>query len=371
MKKKLLTIFMTALLALSVTACSKNESASNDGASQPQQSEQKQESSDAPESSEDSSSPDSSEQQYEDMRLKMNVTVSETSTWYASAQKLADDILGDTDGKVVIDIYPNEQLSGGNQSKGVEMVMSGLTDMSIHSNIIYSIVDERFSILSLPFFFESVEDADQKLQGEGAESIKKMMADKGVQLIGFGESGMRQLTNNVREVKTVDDLKGLKIRVPGMQMYLKAFKAMGANPVSMNGSEVFTSLQQGAIDGQENPSDLIRTSVFHEVQDYLTLWDYSYDCLLYGVNKKLYDSFPEGLQDIFTKRGTEAGIYQKELARELNVTANDIMAEESGIQIYIPTPEERQTFADACQPVIEEYKEIIGEEFMKPFMSAE
>lgn len=314
---------------------------------------------------------DVASEEIKEQNLKMNITIAETSTWMKAAEKLSADVEADTGGKVKIKVYPNEQLSGGNQSKGVEMVMSGATDVDIHSNIIYSVVDERFSLLSLPFFFENEADADAKLAGEGAEAIKKLMAEKGVQWLGFGESGMRQITNSKHPIKTVDDLKGLKIRVPGMKMYLDTFTAMGANPISMNWSETFTALQQGAVDGQENPNDIIMTSAIDEVQKYITLWDYSYDCLLFGINKKLYDSYPASLQQIFTDRGLEAANYQKGLIREQNQKALDEMVARTGLEVYTPTPEERQTFVDSTKDIVTKYRDIIGPEFFDPFTKVE
>ena len=359
MKRKVLALALAAAMTAGIFTGCKSEEA-------PQQPATEQTGGDQANNGGDAASEEIKEQ-----NLKMNITIAETSTWMKAAEKLSADVEADTGGKVKIKVYPNEQLSGGNQSKGVEMVMSGATDVDIHSNIIYSVVDERFSLLSLPFFFENEEDADAKLAGEGAEAIKKLMAEKGVQWLGFGESGMRQITNSKHPIKTVDDLKGLKIRVPGMKMYLDTFTAMGANPISMNWSETFTALQQGAVDGQENPNDIIMTSAIDEVQKYITLWDYSYDCLLFGINKKLYDSYPASLQQIFTDRGLEAANYQKGLIREQNQKALDEMVARTGLEVYTPTPEERQTFIDSTKDIVAKYRDIIGPEFFDPFTKVE
>lgn len=354
MKKKLLALTMIAAMSVGVvTGCG----------------EKKTDETKPVEGTTDNTS--ASGDEFEKQDLKMNITIAETSTWMQAAEKLSADVAADTGGKVNIKVYPNEQLSGGNQSKGVEMVMSGATDVDIHSNIIYSVVDERFSLLSLPFFFENEADADAKLAGEGAESIKKLMAEKGVQWLGFGESGMRQITNSKKPIKSVEDMKGLKIRVPGMKMYLDTFTAMGANPISMNWSETFTALQQGAVDGQENPTDIIMTSAVDEVQKYITLWDYSYDCLLFGINKKLYDSYPENLQAIFRDRGLEAANYQKSIIRDVNKESLQTMVDRSGLEVYTPTAEERQTFIDATKDVVTKYRDIIGAEFFDPFTKVE
>ena len=160
--------------------------------------------------------------------LKMSVTASDSSTWTKGAEKFAELVKERTNGEILITVYPNEQLSGGNQSKGVEMLSSGATDLSYHSNIIYSVLDERFGVISLPWLIPSHEAADAALAGKGGEAINEILEEIGIVGLAFGENGFRQLTNSVREIKTVEDIEGLKIRVPGMKMYIDLFTALGA-----------------------------------------------------------------------------------------------------------------------------------------------
>ena len=108
-----------------------------------------------------------------------------------------------------------------------------------------------------------------------------------MQALGFGENGFRQLTNSVREVKGPEDIKGLKLRIPGITMYTDLYRELGTDPVTMTFSEVFTALQQGTIDGQENPIDVIYSSKLNEVQDYMTMWNYSYDPLVLWNEQKV------------------------------------------------------------------------------------
>lgn len=358
MKKKMLALaLVVAMSAGTIAGCGKKEETTPPPAS----------------TTGDAAAPEGGDagSDYEPQKLKMNVTTSETSTWYLGAVKLKEDMSEATGGKVDITVYPNEQLSGGNMQKGIEMIMSGATDLDLHSNIIYSVVDEKFSLLSLPFLFKDLDDVDAKLAGEAKQSIIKVMEEKGVKWLGFGENGFRQLTNSKKEVKTVADMKGLKIRIPGMNMYVDVYTAMGANPVSMNWSETFTALQQGAVDGQENPADLVETGAVDEVQKYMTLWNYSYDALLLGINKKLYDSYPADLQKLFSDKGFEAAEYQKNLVREVNDSAIEKMKADSGLQVYVPTEEELQTFKDATADVMTKYEGIIGKEFIDPFRTVQ
>ncbi len=109
----------------------------------------------------------------------------------------------------------------------------------------------------------------------------------------MGENGFRQITNSKRPIKTPEDMEGLKIRIPGIKMYISLYKALGSDPQAMNFAEVFTSLQQKAIDGQENPTDIISSSKIYEVQEYLSVWNYSYDAIILGINKDKFESFDE------------------------------------------------------------------------------
>ncbi len=198
-----------------------------------------------------------------------------------------------TNGEVEVKVYPNEQLSGGNQGKGVEMLRNGAIDISFHSNIIYSIMDERFGVISLPWLLPDYETVDEKLNGTGGEAINEILDEIGIVGLGFGENGFRQITNSKRPIKTPEDMEGLKIRIPGIKMYISLYKALGSDPQAMNFAEVFTSLQQKAIDGQENPTDIISSSKIYEVQEYLSVWNYSYDAIILGINKDKFESFDE------------------------------------------------------------------------------
>lgn len=299
-------------------------------------------------------------------KLKMSVTVSDSSTWYAAAEKLRDDLKKESDGRINIEIYPNEQLTGGDSGKAVEALAKGTTDLTVNSTIIYSILDSKFGVASAPFLFTNTDQVDDAFSGEGGEAIKKLLAEKGVQALGFGENGFRQITNNSREIKTPADLKGLKIRIPGITMYTDLYRELGTDPATMTFSEVFTSLQQGTIDGQENPIDVIHSSKLQEVQKYITMWNYSYDPLVFGINKKLYDSMSEGDKELFDRLGKEAAEYQVKLAREKEAEQIEQL-KAAGMQFYTPTEAEISEFKDAVQPIYTKYKDIWGEDLLNAF----
>jgi tripartite ATP-independent transporter DctP family solute receptor len=308
----------------------------------------------------------SSEGPTETYDLKMSVTTGESSTWYLGAEKFGEELSARTDGRFKIDVVAGEQLSGGNQQTGIEMLIKGNTDLSYHSTIIYSIIDERFGVVSAPFLFSDLSEADAALAGEGGEAINEILREINVEPLGFGENGFRQLTNSVGPIESVEDMKDLKIRVPGISMYIDLFKELGADPTAMAFSEVFTSLQQGTIDGQENPIDVIHSSKLNEVQDYITMWNYSYDPLVLGMNKELFDSLHPDDQEAVREAAKIANEYQVSLAREGEAKQIEDL-KEKGMQFTELSEDQIAGFREAVEPVYGQYESVWGAELLGAF----
>lgn len=183
-----------------------------------------------------------------------------------------------------------------------------------------------------------------------------------MQFLAFGESGYRQITNNVRPITSPEDLKDLKLRVPAMNMYFDLFKCFGTNSTTMNMSEVFSALQQKIIDGQENPLDVIKAFKVNEVQKYLTIWNCSYDPIVFVANPDTWASLSTEEQEIFEKTAVEAMNYQKEYSRD---QYNNILDEFKGqMEVTELTEEQIATFREAAQPVYDTWNDQIGSEMM-------
>lgn len=313
-----------------------------------------------------SSEADDSSSGEEELNLDMSVTTSESSTWFLGAEKLAEDIEKETDGRIKIEVFANEQLSGGESGKALELLSKGNIDLTFNSTIIYSVLDDRLGVASAPFLFDDLDDADAAFQGEGGEMLKEIVREKNVEPLGFGENGFRQVTNSAQEIKGPEDIQSLKIRIPGITMYTDLFKELGSNPSTMTFSEVFTALQQKTIDGQENPIDVIYSSKLNEVQDYITMWNYSYDPLVLGVNKDLFDSLSEEDQELFTRLGQEAAEYQIEITREREKEQIEEL-EDAGMNFYYPTEDEIEDFREAVTPIYDKYESIWGEDLLEAF----
>ncbi|MFO7887280.1 MAG: DctP family TRAP transporter solute-binding subunit [Eubacteriales bacterium] len=297
--------------------------------------------------------------------LKFGIAVSENSTWYEGALKFGDLIEEKTEGRYVVEIYPSDQLSSGNIIKGLESVQMGATDIDMRSSIIYSTIDPNFSVPLMPWLVPSYEKADAALEGKGGEMLFELLRENGVEPLAFGESGYRQITNNEKPIKSVEDMNNLKIRVPSMKMFISLFTNLGADPTSINFGELFAALQQGTVDGQENPPDVIASAKIQEVQDYMTIWNASYDPIIMVASQDIWESLNDADKVIFRESATEAMAYQKELARAKNSELVEEFREK--MEITELTEEQMNEFREAAQPVYDEYEEIVGTEILEAF----
>ena len=237
-----------------------------------------------------------------------------------------------TGGKVKVNVYAADQLTNGNQSEGIQALMNGdPVQISMHSNLIYSAFDPRFNVVSLPFIYDSVEDADAKFDGEAGEKLKEILSEYGLHCMGIAENGFRELTNSVREVKSVDDMKNLKIRVAGSNLLMECYKRWGADATNLNWSETYTALQQNTVEGQENPLPAIDAASVQEVQPYCSMWDAIYDCLFFCINQDIYNGLTPEQQAVVDEAGQKAVEYERYINRSGDEEIMDRWAEKNGV----------------------------------------
>ncbi len=302
-------------------------------------------------------------------QLKFSVVGSINTAWYKGAIRFADLIRERTRGKLVVTVYPDAQLAGGNQVKELQMLREGRIDFTYHSTLLYSNLDKRFFAISLPWIFSSLEDVDRFLTSPTAQDLLNLTSDYGIVGLAYGENGFRQLTNSKREIQTPGDMKGLHIRVPPAPMYLSIFRVLGAEPSVMNFAAVYKALQEGIIDGQENPIDVIVAHRFYHIQKYLTLWGYSYDATILGVNKNLYDSLDSKTREILRRSAIEASSHQIQLTRGAAKTQIDYL-ENNGMVVTRLTTEQVHTFRKKMEPIYAEYEPVLGKDMIDAIRSS-
>ena len=289
---------------------------------------------------------------WEETTWNFACSTTETSTWADGGRKFGELMEKATGGKVKVNIYAADQLTNGNQSEGIQALMNGdPVQISMHSNLIYSAFDPRFNVVSLPFIYDSVEDADAKFDGEAGEKMKEILSEYGLHCMGIAENGFRELTNSVREVKSVDDMKNLKVRVAGSNLLMECYKRWGADATNLNWSETYTALQQNTVEGEENPLPAIDAASVQEVQPYCSMWDAIYDCLFFCINQDIYDGLTPEQQAVVDKAGRMAVEYERYINRS---GANEIMnrwEEKNGVTFTAKEDMDINSFKEAVEGV--------------------
>lgn len=299
--------------------------------------------------------------------LRMNITPAETSVWFVVGREFKRIVEEKTEGRYKISLFGNEQLSGGDLVKGVEMIFTGVTDLDLHSSINMTGFEPKLTVVTMPWLFpEGYKSVDEKFfNGPGAKYFTDLIEKKNVKVLGFAENGFRQLTNSKRAVRSPEDMRQLKIRTPPIAMYVDLFKLFGADPTVMSFSEVFTALQQGTIDGQENPLDTIRAGKIQEVQKYISMWNYSYDPLVLSCSNKVWKKLSDADKAIFLEAGKAACKKQVEESRKLDQQNLELFAKH--MEVINLTPEEVKKFQAAAAPIYQTYKDKLGEDAFKVF----
>ena len=210
------------------------------------------------------------------MRLAHEVAVD--STQHLAATRFAELVKERTNGAIEIKVFPNSGLGTGQQALNllrggtIEIVQSGSTTFN-------GLVGET-AALELPFLFRDAEHAYHVLDGKVGQSLLDKLGPFGIQGLAFLENGWRQVTNNRHPVRSVEDIKGLKIRTTPNPYHIQAFQLLGANPVPLAYAELYSALETGAVDAQEHPLPILWAGKFYEVQKYLTLTSHAYSPLI-------------------------------------------------------------------------------------------
>jgi TRAP-type C4-dicarboxylate transport system substrate-binding protein len=199
-------------------------------------------------------------------------------------------------GKIEIKTFHSSQL--GDQKSLIEGLIYGTIDMALVGTAALGQFQPQISLFDLPFLFDDLEHTYKSLDTVGMEN------------------GIRHMTNNIREIKKPEDMKGLKIRVQTNKIFVSMIKALGASPTPMSLGELYTALQQGVVDGQENPAAHIYTQRFYEVQKYASLTAHAYTPEPLLISMKRWNAFPPQVQDLFWQAAKESITWQRELSKK-------------------------------------------------------
>ncbi len=271
-----------------------------------------------------------------------------------------------SDGKLKLNAFWSGALGG--DLDATQALRSGTQEMVITSTSPLVGIAPELGVFDLPFLFNNEQEADAVLDGEFGQYISDRMPEYGLINLAYWENGFRNLTNSQRPVASAEDIQGLKVRVMQNNIFLDSFANLGANAVPMAFGEVFTALETGAIDGQENPVVTIDTSKFSEVQDYLTLSRHAYTPFMVLYSKPLWDQLSAEEQGILKDCAIVGRDVQRKASRELTEKslAN---VKEAGMEVTELSPEAQAAMREAVQPVYEKHAATIGQETVDRMMA--
>jgi tripartite ATP-independent transporter DctP family solute receptor len=282
------------------------------------------------------------------------------------AQKFADLVAAKTNGRIAVKLFPGGTLGGDLQT--VSALQGGTVEMTVLNAGILAAQSKEFGIYDFPFLFATPQEADAVTDGPFGKKLLDKLQAKNLVGLGYWELGFRNLTNSKRPITKAEDIAGLKIRVIQSPIYIDLFNALGANAVPMPFPELYTAMEQKAVDGQENPFSTILSSKFAEVQKYLTVMRHMYNPQAVIVSKKFWDSLNPADQKALTDAMAEATTYQRGVSRvQANVALEDL--KKAGMQVSEFSPAELDKLRAKVKPVVEKHSEKVGAETVQEVYS--
>ncbi|WP_172331146.1 DctP family TRAP transporter solute-binding subunit [Mangrovicoccus sp. HB161399] len=265
-------------------------------------------------------------------------------------------------GEIDVNIFPAQQLGGA--AENVQAVKIGAIEMMWVGTAYLTRTVPELEIIGLPFQFPDRETAFAIVDGPVGAALDAKLAGEGMTSMGYMELGFRQLTNSKHPVESVGDIAGLKIRLQPNETHLATFRALGANPVAMDVKELYSALEQGVIDGQENPFAIINVAGYAEVQKYISNTGHFFDFISVVSNKKWFDKLDADKQAMVREAMATAIAYQRELAAEQDA-AGLAKLEDAGMTYSPVSPEFAQALRDATAGVAAETKARLDPELVE------
>ncbi|MFC4557838.1 DctP family TRAP transporter solute-binding subunit [Virgibacillus kekensis] len=298
--------------------------------------------------------------------LKLAHSGSETHQYHIAAKKFKELVEEKTDGKVAIEIHPNATL--GSEGEVIEQVMGGSVDMTmVAADSALANTIPEMNVFGIPYLFKDREHVYGVLDGEIGSDLLELAADKNMKGLGYWEVGFRHLTNNKREIHTPEDVKGLRVRVQPAPVWKAHMKALGASPTPVAFNELYSALDQGVVDGQENPLPTISSMKFYEVQKYVALTAHTYTPAVALMNDGIWKDLSEEDQKLIQEAVAETAEYQRQYLADKEQEIIDMLKEE-GVTITEP---DREAFREATKDVKDAVSEQVPAELINRINEAQ
>jgi tripartite ATP-independent transporter DctP family solute receptor len=279
------------------------------------------------------------------------------------AQKFADLLKEELGDGFEFELFHTQAL--GDENVHIQMIRTGQIDIyPMGSDAVK--LDKKWAIFDMPFLFKDRDAVSRLLDGEIGDALRQSMRESaGLEVLAFGELGFRQISNNVRPIVKPEDLKGIKLRTPGSETRVLSFEMLGAAPITMNLGEVYLAMQQGTIDGQENPLITIKGRSYFEVNKYLSLSGHVYTPVTFVMNAAKYDSLSPEMQALVKAKALEAAKYTRQLGTEADASLVDEMKQHLEVNEI-----DKDAFVEAAKPIWVKIGEIAGPDFTEQVVEA-
>lgn len=293
------------------------------------------------------------------VEVKLSIPDPIGSSVGAAAQHFADVVKSKSNGKVKVTVIPNGTSFGGDQNAAVSRVQSGSLDAVILSTSVYAGTDKKMNAVSLPYLFSSVDQEVKYLNGAPGKELLADLGQSGTKGLAMLSRTPREVTNSVRPIQTPDDLKGLKIRVPGNPLWTKFFSAVGASPTPLAFSEVYTALQTGAISGQENPVEVPATNKFAEVQKYLSMTNHMEDAFVLAFSDKKWTGLDSDAQQVLQAAADDTATFKtKNDAAQADQQVKQL--ESGGVKVNDLSPDGAAKFKQIARALYPQFADTVG-----------
>jgi C4-dicarboxylate-binding protein DctP len=307
----------------------------------------------------------------ENFTIKFSHVVTPATPKGQAAEKFKEVVEQRSGGRITVEIYPNSELYGDKDE--LQALQSNSVQMLAPASAKFTTVAPALQVLDLPFLFDTVEDIPKVVSPDSAAGKaiyeNEALATNNIKVVGLWDNGLKQLSSNT-EMRTPANLAGLSFRIQPSDVLRSQFESWGASATPMAFAEVYNALQQGVVNGQENPYSNIESQNMHTVQSHITASNHGYIGYVLVINNQFFESLPADLQTIVQESADEASTYNREVAAKLNEEARATIEQAGTTTILDLSPEERQAFKDAVVPSVwEQYADIIGPDLISDLLA--
>ncbi|PGH57875.1 ABC transporter substrate-binding protein [Azospirillum palustre] len=299
--------------------------------------------------------------------IRFGYGLSESSNQGRAVKYFAEELSKRSGGKLKLKGFGDASLGSDIQMQNA--LIGGAQEMMVGSTATLVGIVKDFGVYDLPFLFNNEKEADAVLDGPFGEKLLKSLNDKGLVGLVYWENGFRNLTNSKRPITKLEDMGGIKLRVMQNPVYIDMFNRFGANAVPLAFSELFTAMETGTVDGQENPVTTIQSSKFYEVQKYLTISRHVYSPWIMLASKRWYDGLSADEKKILNEAAVASRDFERKDSREASAQSIAYL-KEKGMQINELSPAELERMREMVKPAFDKYAADGGAEVLKDLQGA-